>query len=440
MTKKHHQEQDPLNFPRLNLYIAPESPQARAMVDEVVSIIFSVDRFHIQRQGLSERRLSSLAKLRNIASAIVTHLLHECVVNRAAAGIRIPLSKRNDKASRYKPEWFTYHMLSIVMEMLQHPEAGFCTLIRGSYDIVNKTGKQTRLITSERIFNRSKSLTLADFGTDASQESVVLKVKSNEDGKRPKGDHQEYNDTAFTVRRREQMRLINESLQRASIEFKGVPVRSGDRLLKSYFNDSFYRGGRLFGGLWQNMSKNERHQITINGKNLVEIDLKTCNLRLAYAYLGESMESHISGDAYDLGVRGSFVKRNGSKKVMNAMIYSDKRLTKFPEGARAECNAPRSIKFEHVEQLIYDRHPLLKPIFYGGVGMNLMFLESEILVSALLKLISQGIVALPIHDCVLVESHYQKAAEEALMDAFLEVSGQAGAVSSTPLMSNLMAA
>ncbi len=68
-----------------------------------------------------------------------------------------------------------------------------------------------------------------------------------------------------------------------------------------------------------------------------------------------------------------------------------------------------------------------------GIGLELMHTESEILIKALLTLQSKGIVALPIHDCVVVSEDDQEVACKAMLDAFREVSGQNGKVDVKPL-------
>jgi hypothetical protein len=77
---------------------------------------------------------------------------------------------------------------------------------------------------------------------------------------------------------------------------------------------------------------------------------------------------------------------------------------------------------EHIERhLLADIYFFHKPIvhlFGGQYGMKFMFLESEILIDVLLELNSKGIVALPIHDCILVKESTQKTAKEVMLKVF----------------------
>ena len=55
--------------------------------------------------------------------------------------------------------------------------------------------------------------------------------------------------------------------------------------------------------------------------------------------------------------------------------------------------------------------------------MQLMRLESDILVDVLLTLKSKGIVALPVHDAVLVKGSYEHEALAVMIDIFRRHTG-----------------
>ena len=57
-----------------------------------------------------------------------------------------------------------------------------------------------------------------------------------------------------------------------------------------------------------------------------------------------------------------------------------------------------------------------------------MFLESEILVQVLLRLIDHGVTALPIHDAVLVAEAHEQQAARVMHACFEEATGFPGVV------------
>ena len=70
------------------------------------------------------------------------------------------------------------------------------------------------------------------------------------------------------------------------------------------------------------------------------------------------------------------------------------------------------MSLKDLQALVASNLPQLKPLFGTGVGLGLMFTESQILLEVLEALIADGIVALPMHDGVMVaESKAHRATE-----------------------------
>ena len=55
---------------------------------------------------------------------------------------------------------------------------------------------------------------------------------------------------------------------------------------RTFTDESWQLGGRLFGGGFQQLSKEERKRITINGEPVVELDIKSCHATMAFAHVG----------------------------------------------------------------------------------------------------------------------------------------------------------
>ena len=60
-------------------------------------------------------------------------------------------------------------------------------------------------------------------------------------------------------------------------------------------------------------------------------------------------------------------------------------------------------------------------MFYTGIGHYLQFLESQILVEVLLKLMESGITALPINDAVLVSEIQVYKSKQVMEQVFLDM-------------------
>ena len=113
------------------------------------------------------------------------------------------------------------------------------------------------------------------------------------------------------------------------------------------------------------------------------------------------------GDLYDLSEYGIPAEcRKGIKKVMQAIINSPGVPRRLPKGARKHF--PSRINLTDILGVVEKKHPLIFPLMTSGIGMQLFRKESDILVEILEALRSIGIVALPVHDAVIVmEEHKQ---------------------------------
>jgi hypothetical protein len=82
------------------------------------------------------------------------------------------------------------------------------------------------------------------------------------------------------------------------------------------------------------------------------------------------------------------------------------------------------MKLNQAMALLKDKHPPIAHLFGTGVGFELMFMESEILIAVITHLFKNGIPALPLHDAVLVAKSQAKAAKAAMEYAFRSSTGQ----------------
>jgi hypothetical protein len=80
-------------------------------------------------------------------------------------------------------------------------------------------------------------------------------------------------------------------------------------------------------------------------------------------------------------------------------------------------------RYDEMMSLIRDHHPEVVNKFYKGLGMELMRRESDLMVELLLSLKADDIVALPIHDGILVADDYQEKARIIMERVFVDIVG-----------------
>ena len=110
------------------------------------------------------------------------------------------------------------------------------------------------------------------------------------------------------------------------------------------------------------------------------------------------------------------------KVVALAMLFRSSPMVRLPKGAPGKLPANATAK--SVCAAIRAAHPALEPVLESGLGLRLFFLESQILVAAMLRLIrAGGPVALPLHDGLICPKSAVGVARRAMEDAAVEIVG-----------------
>ncbi|WP_322035423.1 hypothetical protein [Burkholderia cenocepacia] len=338
--------------------------------------------------------------------------------------VTIPRAKAKlGQKSRYRAPVLR-ESIATVLDALSSPSVGFLEQRKGEPSAFAR-GPQTTFRASAGLLAQAFRLGIdwADFDRRDGEEVIVLKEAREDHWSDP--ERLEYADTEETSRYREQLREINGWLRGADLNLVSsswLDVDLWNRHLKRYFNaGSFELGGRLFGGFWQRMSKDERKDLRINGEQAVELDFSQVGPRILYGMAGIKMDR----DAY--AVPGYEAHRDGIKKLFAAMTNASAQLVRFPVKVR-ELFPPRT-KAASVCSAILGHHPAIADHFHKQAGLAVMFKESQVIVSALLRMKAAGIVALPVHDAAIVAVGRAEEARVILLEEFHAYTGLEGAVS-----------
>ena len=147
-------------------------------------------------------------------------------------------------------------------------------------------------------------------------------------------------------------------------------------------------------------------------------------LHLCYGQVGKQPPP---GDLYNVpGLSNHGADRKGIKQVINAAMFAANPLKRLPKGSRQYF--PMDLRFEEILHAITRHHQPVARLLFRAVGMTLMHLESEILVSNLLDLISKRVTSLPVHDALLVPCSQKEVARKVMLDNFESMGGVTGKV------------
>ena len=250
------------------------------------------------------------------------------------------------------------------------------------------------------------------FKLNLNQESIILRDKVN--GAR---NEINYDDTDVTITMRMNVRIINECLtrhwpdlqitdtdyvalqERLQISKDKSPVNFANRILRRVFTmGSFEKGGRFYGGWWQNIPSELRRYITIDSKRTCELDYSQLNPHMIYSLAGKDMGSD---DAYTR-VFGE-KHRDLVKEAFNAMMQAETVLRAKPRDIDLH-NKPFSWK--ELKLAILEAHKPIADMFFTGIGNTLQFKDSQIAEQIMLHYAHNDVPVLPVHDSFIMHHAY----------------------------------
>jgi hypothetical protein len=409
--------------PLFNVHRYPGTRHSHLVVDHVFQ---AVEAYGPRRRA---RNREAYYRLLGTVGVVVVNLMHHYLAGSPGQGLPVPRAKKDlgRKPTRYEPHPFprSFPKMLDALCALEFAEQSI-----GKYSGIPGKSKRTTIRAGRKLIEliEEHKVTLEDLRVSDRDEIVILKRPKR--GYFDEGERIDYTDDVTTRRYREELRAINAWLAKADIEFDAIaagydlPVDAqARRLYRSFTMGRFDSGGRLFGGFWENLPKEVRLRgISIEGEHVVGLDFSQLNPLLAYSLAKAEPPSR---DAYTLP--GLEDRRDGVKKVFNAMLFDKKRRNKFPRGARVLF--PRKVKIADVTGAIFEQHPMLKGLLsVAGIGHTLMFLESKIMMNVLRQCQKRGIVALPVFDCVVVKASTAEVVKRIMQQEFKAVAGFNGVV------------
>ncbi|MDA9899504.1 hypothetical protein N9D97_02355 [Planktomarina temperata] len=405
-----------------NPFLCAKSDKLLALIAEVQTQMSGYEAYYGTRKRA--RRPADQVTYDRTVEAILCDL---CAVELASENdsIHLPLSNKVLRSkSRYKGTTLG-KTLPDILKVMSAPEMSFVSVEKGhsTFKIVDHDlnvafagGQQTILKAGPKLLSRIErfDITRDDMGHAPEEEVLILRAPKRHSNSN--AEYQEYEDDKTTLTLRQQMTDINAWLDTADITCGHPQVDPAHRRLRRIFNNSdFAQGGRLYGGFWQAMSSGERQEhILIEGDCCVELDYGQMSLAILYGLTGTKPPE---GDLYDLSAEGIPTDyRKGIKTVIQALINSSKVPTKMPKGVRKLIPSRYTIK--DILEAVARKHPAIYPQMISGIGMQLFRKESDILVDVLETLRSEGIVALPVHDAVIVMDEHHLQATQIMKEVF----------------------
>jgi len=223
---------------------------------------------------------------------------------------------------------------------------------------------------------------------------------------------------------------LEEEVKRLNLFWKSHSLEGATHLgYRRIFNEgdkphhNWSKGGRLYGlgdESYQQLSKEMRAAIKIDGEPVVEIDIRASHVTIFSAKMGQSLP--IDRDPYSVdGLERDLVKAC----VTATLGQPGKFLRRWPRDAARRLRDSRINLDRHKFSLVKDQvcraiPSLEKWPTAGYSSFDLMFLESQAIIGTMLALIARNIPSLSVHDSLIVPGRYMMDAGAELSDQYLK--------------------
>ena len=199
---------------------------------------------------------------------------------------------------------------------------------------------------------------------------------------------------------------------------------------KRRFSKTYWRlGGRFYGSEVQNLPKELRAYVTLNGETVSEPDFSAMHLRMLYHRRGLELPPDLHDSPYDFGAGKEFNKL-AVLIVINCAPQKDpiKAIRQeFRENTKLMEKYGRQIlKDAFIKQLVgnfREFHSAIAEDFLTGVGLELQNLDSMIMADILTQFLDKEVPLIPVHDSVVVPQSYEDEAREVMKKAYSEHMG-----------------
>lgn len=397
--------------PRINLDLTPLGSK----VDTLCEILLKeFDKYEEEPYEDNTLTKISLKGIRNnpdrldyqrMVGVIICNIL---ISNGKSKYLRIPQGKDTifeNKYNRYNPSLLKISKVTNLIHFLALND------YIDFYINNQKTKFESRIEVKDKLFSLLKEFNLSanDVTLHTDTEVIILKKKIGR-GNRGKTVFADYVDAKDTKHRREVLQRYNELFYdwKDRIDFKAPMV---DIIYaRCIYNDKIGRGGRVY-ALWQNISEENRGKIIIDGSSVVEIDLKSCSLRIACHLLGITVEKL---DLYDIGD----YPRKDVKFVVQQMLNMDSRDRSLKQCFNDMSNSIElqsqisNTDKEYIKKVANDIYnyydtdemkQLSSKFFFKDKGMSeIMPIESQLSFMIIEEFTNEAEVVLDIHDSFIV--------------------------------------
>jgi hypothetical protein len=394
----------------LDVYRWSDFPEVKRVCEDLVGVFM--------RKGHSKRQLNE--KFRRHLRVIVLNL-YQGYLTDPSLYIAYARDKNVYATRRYKEIHISYRPLIRVIDGLV--ELGLIEQKKGFYDPTTEIGFQSVIRATIKLIGLIESSAVAPFMIGRSSVEPELIVLRDSQGIEIDYEHQD-----SVEQMRENLRVYNTLLKQAKFHLscpsemlpKGIDW--GRISLHRVFNNgSFEEGGRFYGGWWQEMPKEVRKHIEIDGEGTVELDYSGMHLRMLYA----KKRLDFIGDPYSIYTDSSSMRPLCKLILLVALNASS--LKNAVAAIRKKMNLDPSLpRVENLKQCVKDfvgHHSPVSEFFFTGIGVRLQNIDAQIAERVMLELTGDSIPVLPIHDSFICAGQHRNLLKGSMIRHYRDIVG-----------------
>jgi hypothetical protein len=419
-------DEDDANRKDFDYYCIPSTPAMFALIELSWKKFILYKRHIWQRKGLT-LSADDIAEYRVLVAGAISAVVNAELTDPTIEGVTFSRTKAwYSIRSRYRPLHVNRRFLPVIDGL---SECGLFQQVRGQAwrsQTRPEGGVDKSLIRSTRTLRNLMADCHVTSPLDSTWDRTGQEIIRRKKDKTSALD--EYSDLDVLANGyRLEMQHVNELLWKTNIlviNREGLPfIDVRDRFLQRQFTyASWTSGGRLLGGFWTPMSKlDRRERLLLNGERTVELDYNSIPYHALYASVKATPPND---DVYSVaGINPA--SRSGLKTLMLALTFDKKpNRRKFPKGSGDKfTKADRAKGARKIIELIKTHHRPIAHLLGDNRGHGLQFIESQVIVAVLLQLKQEGLIGLPVHDCLVVPISQADRISTIMQSVSLKITG-----------------
>lgn len=178
---------------------------------------------------------------------------------------------------------------------------------------------------------------------------------------------------------------------------------------------------------YQSLPSKERKHLLINGEPTIELDYKNLHPNLLLNMAGSPCDNSLYENVLrDMGLRVCKARRKALKLIVLVAINIGSRsaFTRYVKEKMTKSINTLGVHPSLIYKSLDKLYPMLKPhICTGKHALTLQQKDSEIMEDVLETLAGDGIVALPLHDSIIVPAQHKDLARQVMVESYEKHSG-----------------